>query len=151
MMKFVIFPMLLVLNGTSIHAETARTPVKENAKRIEVRITKAQRARFKDLSESLGMASMTPIVNDDDEVICMSIGEIKDKIVSQTLLAKVGDCFTDVKIFKKSATGKMESESISVLSVADSMNLYQSLAGASRVDVDLKRNHKTVPMTYLID
>ena len=69
--------------------------------RIEIHISPVQRSHFKDLMQTLQMAKITPIINSKDEVICMSIGEIDDKIISDVLKAQVGDCFSDVKIFKK--------------------------------------------------
>ncbi len=139
---------LCLLNGRALHA-AGEKPLAP--KRIEVHISNAERSKLKDLSQSLQMASITPIINDKDEVICMSIGAIHDKRVSQTLKAEVGDRFSDVKVFKKSTDGKMTSEIVSVLSPSDAMMLYQALVGASRVDVDLKRKKKIVPMTYLMD
>lgn len=145
-----IFPFIIsffVISGQS----NAAGEMPLTAKRIDVHISKADRSKFKDLAQSLQMASITPIINDNDEVICMSIGAIHDKSVSQTLKAEVGDCFSDVKVFKKSTGGKTTSETVSVLSPSDAMMLYSALVGASRVDVDLKRKKKIVPMTYLMD
>lgn len=119
--------------------------------RTEIHISKAQRARFSDMSQTLQMASITPIINDKDEVICMSIGEIKDKIISDALKAQVGDCFSSVTVFKKTPSGKITNENISILSVTDTLMLYQSLLGASRVDVDIRRRKQTLPISYLID
>lgn len=127
----VSFSILCLLINAPSHA-SGEKPLTE--KRVEVRISQTERSKLKDLSQSLQMASITPIINDKDEVICMSIGAVHDKRVTQTLKAEVGDCFSDVKVFKKSTDGKTTSEIVSVLSPSDAMMLYQALVGASRVD-----------------
>ena len=141
-MKYAIFTLLiLTFSGLSngfitlqANAAKALAPV-----RTEIKITPAQRSKLKDISRVLQMATMTPIVNRNDEVICMEISEINDKIISDVLKAKVGDCFSEVRVFKKEVGGRTKSETYSVLSISDTMALYQALLGAHRVEVDLNR------------
>lgn len=143
----------LVLSGCvtlSANAAKALPPL-----RTEIKISKAERAKMKDITQVLQMATMTPIVNRNDEVICMEVSEINDKLISNVLRAKVGDCFSEVRVFKKEATGGTTSSVHSVLSISDSMALYQALMGATRVDVDLTRKvgkqKEIVALSYIME
>lgn len=138
-----------VLAGAMAFAPAlALTPV---SARTTVTVSKAHRAQLKDLTQALGMVSLTPIINRKDEVICLEVSEIKNPIVSSGLKVKVGDCFSSVVIFKKKSDGTLSSESHSVLSPTASFSLYPELIDAERVDVDLKRGKSTVLMSYRIN
>lgn len=121
------------------------------AARTQIHVSTKARNKLKDLSMSLRMVELTPVVNDANEVLCLEISKIHDKLVSDQLKAQVGDCFSEVVAYKKEATGKVVSEKLPLLSPKDAMMLYQQLLGAHRIDIDLKRKKKTVSMTYLID
>ncbi len=151
-MKLVLALSFLFSNTSFANAQTLKSL---DHGRTSVKIPAAQRARFKDISQSLRMAELTPIVNANDEVICMEISAIKDKVLETLLKAKVGDCFSQIRVFKREASGGTSSEVHSVLSLTDAMTLYQELVGANRVDVDFTRKvagKKTfVLMSYLMD
>lgn len=119
--------------------------------RTQIRISAKTRSKLKDLSQSLRMVELTPIVNDENEVVCLEISKILDKTVSEQLKAQTGDCFSEVVAYKKDAAGKVTSEKLPLLSPKDAMMLYQQLVGAHRIDIDLKRKKKPVLMTYLVD
>lgn len=122
-----------------------------SVKRTEIRVSSEDRMKLKDLTKSLLMVELTPIVNNQDEVLCLEISKINDRLVSDHLKAEVGDCLSEITAFKKSATGKVVSERVPILSPADAMMVYQKLAGATRVEVDLKRGKQIVPLAYVLN
>ncbi len=121
-----------------------------DSKRTEVLVSEKLRVKFRQPSELLKMVRLTPILNDADEVTCVEISEIRDPVIKDVLKARVGDCLTEVRIFREERNG-MVTEVYPVLSATDAMLLYKDLHGASRVEIDLQRNKKTVPMTYVVN
>lgn len=97
------------------------------------------------------LAVLTPIVDRNDEVLCMEINTVKDKELSDELQIRSGDCISELKVYRKSKAGRMETENHEVKSPMAAMLLFTALQGADRVDVDVKRKKVKVPMTYWID
>ncbi len=151
-MKFAGSIVILFLIVSASVAEGAKTKTKaiQPLPRTEVRVPAAVKAKMKDLSAVLQMVSITPLVNDSDEVVGMELNEISEMDIINVLKAKNGDVIREVRISSK-VNGKMTTTTHSILSVADVMGMYSSLKGASRADVDIKRGKKTVPMSYLLD
>lgn len=140
--------LFIVSAGSKLNLAFAQKP---SVKRIDVFVSKSQRAQFKDLTQSLQMVSLTPIIDRNDEVICLEVSEIKNPVISKELKVKKGDCFSHVVIFKKNDDGSQSSERHSVLSPAASFVLYPELVEAERIDVDLKRGKSTVPLSYRLN
>ena len=97
------------------------------------------------------LAVLTPIVDRNDEVLCMEINTVKDKELSDELQIRSGDCISELKVYRKNKAGRMETENHEVKSPMAAMLLFTALQGADRVDVDVKRKKVKVPYTYWID
>lgn len=154
--KAILIGIIFLLTGAINFAAEAAKPIAPI--RTEVQVSTAQRARMKDLTQVLRMATLTPIVNRNDEVICMELSAIHDKMISDILKAKVGDCFSEVRVvrvFKNGTNSLTKNDTHSVLSISDAMALYQALMGASRVEVDLSRKigkvKEIVALSYVMD
>ncbi|CAN5612348.1 hypothetical protein BH10BDE1_BH10BDE1_33780 [soil metagenome] len=140
-------PMTLLMAATAFGA---KTPDPLALKRTEVKVSEEIQLKFRSPSDLLQMVTLTPLVDANDEVTCVQISEIRDPIVHKVLKARVGDCLKEVSIFREGRDGMIK-EVYPVLSATDALLLYKDLNGASRIEINLQRDHKTVAMTYVVN
>lgn len=131
-------------------AFAAKSPSMVSSKRTEVKVSEEIRMKFRQPSELLRMVTLTPIIDENDDVTCVQISEIRDPVIRDVLQARVGDCLTEVSIFRDERNGTVK-EVYPVLSATDAMLLYKDINGASKVEINLQRNKQTIPMTYVVN
>jgi hypothetical protein len=131
-------------------AMASKSPELAAAKRTEVRVSEEIRMKFRQPSELLRMVTLTPILDENDEVRCVEIAEIRDPVIKDILKANVGDCLTEVSIYREERNGTVK-EVYPVLSAVDALLLYKDINGASKVEVNLQRKKQLIPMTYVVN
>jgi hypothetical protein len=105
---------------------------------------------MKDFSQVLQMVKLTPLINDQEEVVGVEINEIAEKDILTVLQAQNGDVVKEVRVSRKK-NGKTETTTYPITSASDVMGMYSALLDATSVDVDLKRGKVILPMTYVLD
>lgn len=144
-----ILPLISFSEG---HAQSAKPGIKKVIKkeRQSIRVPPRVREKMKDFSQVLQMVKLTPLVNDQEEVVGVEINEISEKDITTVLKAQNGDVVKEVRVSRKQ-NGKTETTTYPITSASDVMGMYSALLDATSVDVDLKRGKVILPMTYVLD
>lgn len=119
--------------------------------REEIRVPAAVRRQLYDLAYLLQTVTITPVVDRNDTVLCMEIHPGTASSIRRNLKIEDEDCVSEVFVFKKALNGKIARTRHSVLSIGDATAAFEALAGATRVEVDLKRKKQIVFRAYLVD
>ncbi|MDZ4083343.1 MAG: hypothetical protein U1E10_10430 [Bdellovibrionales bacterium] len=147
--SLVILPQFYLLEGQAQGAKAAAKIVIKK-ERQSIRVPPRVRAKMKDFTQVLQMVKLTPLVNDQEEVVGVELNEISEKDITTVLKAQNGDVVKEVRVFRKK-NGKVETTTYPITSASDIMGMYSALQEATSVDVDLKRGKTILPMTYVLD
>lgn len=118
--------------------------------RRSIRVPPRVRAKMKEFSQVLQMVKLTPLINDQEEVVGVEINEIAESDIVTVLKAQNGDVVKEVRVSRKQ-NGNTETTTYPITSASDVMGMYSALLDATSVDVDLKRGKVILPMTYVLD